>query len=234
MARETQKGKIGRLEKEIEMWRELSSKMQKELSELRELADDNYEKSSTYIQQCKKIELLEGQNEAYKLSAEHEKKMRSKLGENYEPEIKKLKDEIQKLKAENSKLNIKITHEMIYNHEMMQEIETLNNKIRLDAEFYKDDDTMKQKLSETLIISAQQTSRVIELENMIKELNANRGQEHQVPKIHNERGAGRKSRFTEQEKESIRMYRLQGKTMKEIAEMFSCSVGIIHKLIHEK
>ena len=53
-------------------------------------------------------------------------------------------------------------------------------------------------------------------------------------RIHNERGAGRKSKFTDQEKESIRMYRLQGKTIKEIAEMFSCSVGIIHKLIHEK
>ena len=223
MARETQKDKIQRLEKEIEMWRELSSKMQKELSEFREIADDNYEKSSTYIQQCKRIELLEVQNKAYKLSAEHEKKMRSKLGENYESEIKKLKDEIQKLKVENSKLNIKITHEM------MQEIEALNNKIRLDEEFYEDDATMKQKLSETLIISAQQTSKVIELENVIKELKAN-----SKPKIKNERGAGRKPRFTEQEKESIRMYRLQGKTMKEIAEMFSCSVGIIHKLIHEK
>ena len=229
MARETQKDKIQRLEKEIEMWRELSSKMQKELSEFREIADDNYEKSSTYIQQCKRIELLEVQNKAYKLSAEHEKKMRSKLGENYESEIKKLKDEIQKLKVENSKLNIKITHEMIDNHEMMQEIEALNNKIRLDEEFYKDDATMKQKLSETLIISAQQTSKVIELENVIKELKAN-----SKPKIKNERGAGRKPRFKEQEKESIRMYRLQGKTIKEIAEMFSCSVGIIHKLIHEK
>lgn len=31
MARETQKAKIERLEKEIEMWRELCSKMQKEL-----------------------------------------------------------------------------------------------------------------------------------------------------------------------------------------------------------
>ena len=229
MARETQKDKIQRLEKEIEMWRELSSKMQKELSEFREIADDNYEKSSTYIQQCKRIELLEVQNKAYKLSAEHEKKMRSKLGENYESEIKKLKEEIQKLKVENSKLNIKITHEMIDNHEMMQEIEALNNKIRLDEEFYKDDATMKQKLSETLIISAQQTSKVIELENVIKELKAN-----SKPKIKNERGAGRKPRFKEQEKESIRMYRLQGKTIKEIAEMFSCSVGIIHKLIHEK
>ena len=155
MARETHKAKIERLEKEIEMWRELCSKMQKELSEFKELADDSYEKSSTYIQQCKRIELLEEQNEAYRLSVEHEKKMRKALVDNYEPEIERLNEEVQKLKSE--------------------------NKVR----------------------------------------------------THNERGAGRKSIFTEQEKESIRMYRLQGKTIKELAEMFSCSVGIIHKLIHE-
>ena len=155
MARETQKAKIERLEKEIEMWRELCSKMQKELSEFKELADDSYEKSSTYIQQCKRIELLEEQNEAYRLSVEHEKKMRKALVDNYEPEIERLNEEVQKIKSE--------------------------NKVR----------------------------------------------------THNERGAGRKSIFTEQEKESIRMYRLQGKTIKELAEMFSCSVGIIHKLIHE-
>ena len=155
MARETQKAKIERLEKEIEMWRELCSKMQKELSEFKELADDSYEKSSTYIQQCKRIELLEEQNEAYRLSVEHEKKMRKALVDNYEPEIERLNEEVQKLKSE--------------------------NKVR----------------------------------------------------THNERGAGRKSIFTEQEKQSIRMYRLQGKTIKELAEMFSCSVGIIHKLIHE-
>ena len=126
-----------------------------EIAILKELANDSYEKSSTYIQQCKKIELLEEQNEAYKLSVEHEKKMKKALVDNYEEEIKRLNEEIQKLKNE--------------------------NKVR----------------------------------------------------IHNERGAGRKSKFTDQEKESIRMYRLQGKTIKEIAEMFSCSVGIIHKLIHE-
>lgn len=156
MARETQKDKIERLEKEIEMWREMCSKMQKELTAFKDLADDNYEKSSTYIQHCKRIELLEDQNEAYRLSVEHEKMMRKALVDNYEPEIKRLNKEIQKLKSEKRE------------------------------------------------------------------------------KIHNERGAGRKSRFTEQEKESIRMYRLQGKTIKEIAKMFSCSVGIIHKLIHEK
>ena len=127
-----------------------------EIARLKELADDSYEKSSTYIQQCKKIDLLEEQNEAYKLSVEHEKKMKKTLVDNYEEEIKRLNKEVQKLKNE--------------------------NKVR----------------------------------------------------IHNERGAGRKSKFTDQEKESIRMYRLQGKTIKELAEMFSCSVGIIHKLINEK
>ena len=100
MARETQKAKIERLEKEIEMWRELCSKMQKELSEFKELADDSYEKSSTYIQQCKRIELLEEQNEAYRLSVEHEKKMRKALVDNYESEIERLNEEVQKLKNE--------------------------------------------------------------------------------------------------------------------------------------
>ena len=155
MARETQKDKIERLEKEIEQWRELCSKLNKEISSMKEKAEIDFENSPTFIQYTKRIELLEGQNEAYRLSVEHEKKMRKALVDNYEPEIKRLNEEVQKLKNENRE------------------------------------------------------------------------------KIHNERGAGRKSRFTEQEKESIRMYRLQGKTIKEIAEMFSCSVGIIHKLIHE-
>ena len=52
-------------------------------------------------------------------------------------------------------------------------------------------------------------------------------------KIHNERGAGRKSRFTIQEKETMKLYRIQGKTIKEIAEMYSCSVGLVHKIINE-
>lgn len=52
--------------------------------------------------------------------------------------------------------------------------------------------------------------------------------------IKNQRGAGRKSKFTDSEKETIKMYRLQGKTIKEIADMYDCSVGLIHKLINEK
>ena len=52
-------------------------------------------------------------------------------------------------------------------------------------------------------------------------------------KAHNERGAGRKERFSDQEKEMMKMYRIQGKTFKEIAEIYHCSVGLIHKIINE-
>ncbi|MBU3107128.1 Hin recombinase [Clostridium gasigenes] len=64
-------------------------------------------------------------------------------------------------------------------------------------------------------------------DELIKKLKENK----KVHKLKNERGAGRKSRFTEQEITSIKMHSMQGKTIKEIAEMFSCSVGLIHKLI---
>ncbi len=45
----------------------------------------------------------------------------------------------------------------------------------------------------------------------------------------NERGAGRHERLTSAEKESIKMYRVQGKTIKEIAELYKCSVVLFIK-----
>ena len=51
-------------------------------------------------------------------------------------------------------------------------------------------------------------------------------------KIHNERGAGRKEKFTKEQKEQIKRLRADGKTIKEIAEIFKCSVGLVHKIIN--
>lgn len=48
----------------------------------------------------------------------------------------------------------------------------------------------------------------------------------------NNRGAGRKAKFSEMEKEMIKMYRLQGKSIKELSEIFECSTGLIHKIIN--
>ena len=52
--------------------------------------------------------------------------------------------------------------------------------------------------------------------------------------IHNARGAGRKAKFTDKKIEEIRRLREDGNTIKEIANRYNCSVGLIHKLINEK
>ena len=70
-----------------------------------------------------------------------------------------------------------------------------------------------------------------EIENLRYENNLLRNND--IYKINNERGAGRKSRFSDMDKEMMRMYRIQGKTIKEIAEMYSCSVGLVHKIVNE-
>ena len=55
-----------------------------------------------------------------------------------------------------------------------------------------------------------------------------------VHKIKNERGAGRKSRFKDEDIEIIKNLRNEGKSYKAIAEEMNCSVGLVHKLINEK
>lgn len=49
----------------------------------------------------------------------------------------------------------------------------------------------------------------------------------------NIRGAGRKPRFTEEQRELILKDREKGLTMKQLAIKYNCGVGTIHKLIHE-
>ena len=55
-----------------------------------------------------------------------------------------------------------------------------------------------------------------------------------VQKIKNERGAGRKERFTEKEKERVKMLRIQNKSYRAIAKEMNCSVATIHKIINEQ
>ena len=52
-------------------------------------------------------------------------------------------------------------------------------------------------------------------------------------KAHNARGAGRKSKFSENEIYEMKDYKDQGYTYGQIADIFKCSVGLVHKLINE-
>lgn len=130
--------------------------------------------------------------------------------------------EIQKLKDENRKLLEKITE--------------LENDLYKSA-YYKEGDYAVEAVKRGKIIENQEKeiqklkSEIQKLKNENKALKNNKAVSDK--KIYNERGAGRKERFSEQEKEMMKMYRIQGKTIKEIAEMYSCSVGLIHKIINE-
>lgn len=134
MVKETQKAKIERLEKEIWDYKVLVSKLQNEIYDMQDKAEDIFINSPTYQQLTKRVEVLERENKILKGQLEH-------------------KEKVHKLNSEKPK---------------------------------------------------------------------------------NERGAGRKPKFLEVEVATMHMYRLQGKTIKEIAEIYDCSVGLVHKLINEK
>jgi hypothetical protein len=48
----------------------------------------------------------------------------------------------------------------------------------------------------------------------------------------NERGAGRKSMLTDSAVSTIKQYRAEGKTQKEIAELMGFSIGLVNKACH--
>ena len=64
----------------------------------------------------------------------------------------------------------------------------------------------------------------------IEELKSN----NVVNKLKNERGAGRKEMFNEEQKARVKMLRLQGKSYRAIAKDMNCSVATVHKIINEQ
>ena len=113
-------------------------------------------------------------------------------------------------------------------------IEKDNIITRLDKEVI----GVQEKANEGFYNSSEYKSMSSELKVANATINVLKAQiEHtekkQKIKLHNERGAGRKSLFTDKEKSEIQMYRFQGKTLKEISELYECSIGLIHKLLNE-
>lgn len=105
-------------------------------------------------------------------------------------------------------------------HQMVKEIEKLKAIIRLNEINTKSkDDTIKRD-----------RDTIQKLLKEIKELKSN----NVVNKLKNERGAGRKEMFTEEQKARVKMLRLQGKSYRAIAKDINCSVATVHKIINEQ
>ena len=113
----------------------------------------------------------------------------------------------------------KFENSSIY-HQMVKEIEKLKAIIRLNEINTKSkDDTIKRD-----------RDTIQKLLKEIKELKSN----NVVNKLKNERGAGRKEMFTEEQKARVKMLRLQGKSYRAIAKDMNCSVATVHKIINEQ
>ena len=105
-------------------------------------------------------------------------------------------------------------------HQMVKEIEKLKAIIRLNEINTKSkDDTIKRD-----------RDTIQKLLKEIEELKSN----NVVNKLKNERGAGRKEMFTEEQKARVKMLRLQGKSYRAIAKDMNCSVATVHKIINEQ
>ena len=105
-------------------------------------------------------------------------------------------------------------------HQMVKEIEQLKTVIRLNEINTKSkDDTIKRD-----------RDTIQKLLKEIEELKSN----NVVNKLKNERGAGRKEMFTEEQKARVKMLRLQGKSYRAIAKDMNCSVATVHKIINEQ
>ncbi|MFR2389303.1 Hin recombinase [Intestinibacter bartlettii] len=105
-------------------------------------------------------------------------------------------------------------------HQMVKEIEQLKAVIRLNEINTKSkDDTIKGD-----------RDTIQKLLKEIKELKSN----NVVNKLKNERGAGRKEMFTEEQKARVKMLRLQDKSYRAIAKDMNCSVATVHKIINEQ
>nr|UVY63838.1 MAG: hypothetical protein [Bacteriophage sp.] len=72
------------------------------------------------------------------------------------------------------------------------------------------------------------------IQELLKENEGLKSTNNSVQKIKNERGAGRKERFTEEEKATVKMLRFQGKSYRAIAKELNCSVATVHKIINEQ
>ena len=104
--------------------------------------------------------------------------------------------------------------------QMNSEIEQLKAIIRLNEINTKSkDDTIKRD-----------RDTIQKLLKEIEELKSN----NVVNKLKNERGAGRKEMFNEEQKARVKMLRLQGKSYRAIAKDMNCSVATVHKIINEQ
>lgn len=212
MAKETQKAKIERLENELAQAHRTIAEQNDYINKMQVLADNSFSNSPYKKQLEDKIKMLEIKLKSAERAKEHAEK------------IAKVKDkqlqDIEKQYKDNAYHN--------YMESNLYQLDVIKYE-KLEAKAKKQKEQIQKLINENEKLQEQTKqlkaeSKIIEdLNKQIEDLKAERN----VQKIKNERGAGRKQKFTSAEIQAIKMYRLQGKSYRAIADMFNCSVGTV-------
>lgn len=122
---------------------------------------------------------------------------------------------------ENAKLKLEVST-------LKGKIQELNSTIsEYKAKEYYSDAALVEKLKNKLWKIENDFPNAAKVERLEKE----------IAELHeklNKSSGGRPQKFTDQERETMKMYRLQGKSIRAIAEIFNCSSGLVHKIINEE
>ena len=150
-----------------------------------------------------------------------------------------LRDQIERLKQENSQLkeqrdkaweeNQELTRRLYEREEGIEEEfkqTALYKQIERDIKQLQTINSIDKKAIENL--QSDKIKLIERLEGLQKLIN------EQKERTHNERGAGRKRKFTSAEIKQIKQMYAEGHSMREIAKNMSCSAGLVCKLINEQ
>lgn len=148
--------------------------------------------------------------------------------------------ETQKEKITRLENDVKISHEIIkkLNNEILMMQDNADRNFNNSADYVQMKKYIKELELKLKVVQDSANHNRIMYENEIKKNDLLISEikdlkDKQCNKTFNERGAGRKHKFSLQEEETIKMYRLQGKTIREIAEIFDCSTGLICNLVNK-
>ena len=200
----TLKLRIQKLEEELNMQRERTTEAMEKIYDMQNHADNEFS-NSPYRKQ------LEQEVETYKQYKELYEDASSKRGQEHDQNVELLQ-QIQKIKSERDTAWSEIASLQIEKGTLEIELKQLRTTSVNDY---------KNKIHKLI-------NERNELLQQIHELRKEKG-----VRVHNERGAGRKATISFTVRKNILNDRELGMTIKELATKYKCSVGTVHKLIHE-
>lgn len=136
-------------------------------------------------------------------------------------EIDSLKEKVSDLEQQRNSLWEKIYQ---YQESSDEKISPMKKQFELKIETLEKTLEVKNKLYEKL--QKRDTAKAEKIIQLEKEIG--------IQKSKNERGAGRKKKFTREEMDEIKVLREKGFSISKLAEQYKCSSGLIHKIVNER